>query len=100
LAEQTKKNQAMPKQGSKRSTAPRKSKLGRPSRTLNAFRIGEDDELKQTREEKETLELNDEGVKSSDDEDIDSDEAFDESDEERYSTFKFSGSMSRSNQVC
>jgi U3 small nucleolar RNA-associated protein 14 len=90
----------MPKQGSKRSIAPRKSSLARSSRTLNAFRIGKDDEPTQIREEKETLEVSDEGVKSSDDEDIDSDEAFDESDDERYSTFKFSGSTSRRNQVC
>jgi len=33
-------------------------------------------------------------VNSEDDEDIDSDEAFDESDEERFSTFKFLGSSS------
>jgi U3 small nucleolar RNA-associated protein 14 len=42
----------------------------------------------------------DEGVKSEDDEEIDSDEAFDEEDDERYSTFKFSGSSSKGSKVC
>ena len=67
---------------------------------MNAFRIDKDDVSEKTREAEETLEHNDDGeVKSEDDEDIDSDEAFDESDEERYSTFKFSGSSSKSEKV-
>jgi U3 small nucleolar RNA-associated protein 14 len=45
------------------------------------------------------LEEGDGQVKSEDDEDIDSDEAFDESDEERFSTFKFSGSSAKRGQA-
>jgi U3 small nucleolar RNA-associated protein 14 len=68
---------------------------------LNAFRIDKDDVSEGTREAEETLEHSDDGeVKSEDDEDIDSDEAFDESDEEKYSTFKFSGSSSKGGKVC
>jgi U3 small nucleolar RNA-associated protein 14 len=67
---------------------------------LNAFRIDKDDEPAESREAEETLEMSDDGgVKSEDDEEIDSDEAFDESDDEKYSSFKFSGSSSKTVKV-
>jgi U3 small nucleolar RNA-associated protein 14 len=47
----------------------------------------------------EDMEESDEGVKSEDDEEIDSDEAFGESDVEKFSSFKFPGSSSRHKNV-
>ena len=83
------------------SIGPRKSGGVSSRRTLNSFHIDKEDESAETREAVEALDASDDGsVRSEDDEDIDSDEAFDESDEERYSTFKFSGSSSKGNTVC
>jgi U3 small nucleolar RNA-associated protein 14 len=72
-----------------------KRTVGPSRRTLNAFRIDKGDDNREAHEADETLHVSDEGVRSDDDEDIDSDGAFDESDEEKFSTFKFSGSNSK-----
>ena len=90
----------MPKRRNGPSNGRRQTGIVRGRRALNAFRIDNEDIPEETREAEETLEQSDnEGVKSEDDEDIDSDEAFDESDEERFSTFKFSGSTSKGGKV-
>ena len=90
----------MPQRRNGPSNGRRKTGIVRGRRALNAFRIDKEDVSEGTREAEETLERSsDAEVKSEDDEDIDSDEAFDESDEERYSTFKFSGSSSKGGMV-
>ena len=86
----------MPKCRKEPGNGRRQTGVVRGRRALNAFRIDKEDILDKTPETQETLEQIEDGlVKSEDDEDIDSDEAFDESDEERFSTFKFSGSSSK-----
>jgi U3 small nucleolar RNA-associated protein 14 len=81
------------------SNSHRQTSIVRGRRALNAFRIDKNDSIEGAAAE-EMLEEGDDGqVKSEDDEDIDSDEAFDESDEERFSAFKFSGSSAKGRQV-
>jgi U3 small nucleolar RNA-associated protein 14 len=87
----------MPKSRSGPSNPRRKTGVVRGRRALNSFHIEDEEVPARTQDAEENPEDSDEGgVKSEDDEDIDSDEAFDEDDEERYSTFKFSGSSSKS----
>jgi U3 small nucleolar RNA-associated protein 14 len=87
----------MPKNRSGPSNPRRKTGVVRGRRALNSFHIEDDEVPSRTEDAEENPEVSDEGgVKSEDDEDIDSDEAFDEDDEKRYSTFKFSGSSSKS----
>jgi U3 small nucleolar RNA-associated protein 14 len=86
----------MPKSRTGPSNPRRKTGIVRGRRALNSFHIEDDDTPARTQDAEEIPDDSDEGgVKSEDDEDIDSDEAFDEDDEERYSTFKFSGSSSK-----
>ena len=82
------------------SNSHRQTSIVRGRRALNAFRIDKNHSIEGAAAEEEMLEEGDDGqVKSEDDEDIDSDEAFDESDEERFSTFKFSGSSAKGRQA-
>jgi U3 small nucleolar RNA-associated protein 14 len=82
------------------SNSHRQTAAVRGRRALNAFRIDKNDSIDEAAAQEEMLEEGEDGqVKSEDDEDIDSDEAFDESDEERFSTFKFSGSSAKGRQV-
>ena len=86
----------MPKSRSGPSNPRRKTGIVRGHHALNSFHIEDEDKPARTEDAEEIPDDSDEGgVKSEDDEDIDSDEAFDEDDEERYSTFKFSGSSSK-----
>ena len=86
----------MPKSRSGPSNPRRKTGVVRGHHALNSFHIEDDDTPARSQDAEEIPDDSDEGgVKSEDDEDIDSDEAFDEDDEERYSTFKFSGSSSK-----
>ena len=69
-------------------------------RAQNAFRIDREDVPAETADVDESMNQSDEeGVKSEDDEEIDSDEAFGESDEEKYSSFKFLGSSVKDKKV-
>jgi hypothetical protein len=84
------------------SNSHRQTSIVRGRRALNAFRIDKNHSIEGAAAEEEMLveEGDADGqVKSEDDEDIDSDEAFDESDEERFSTFKFSGSLAKGRQA-
>jgi len=70
-------------------------------KALNAFRIDKEDIPRETADVDDLMDQSDEeGVKSEDDEEIDSDEAFGESDDEKYSDFKFLGSSTRGMKVC
>jgi hypothetical protein len=91
----------MPTRRTAQPNGHRQTATVRGRRALNAFRLEENDPVDDAAGmEDESLEQSDEGqVKSEDDEDIDSDEAFDESDEERFSTFKFSGSSAKNVKV-
>src|SRR5271170_8062051 len=90
----------MAKGGAGVSKSHRHTSIVRGRRALNAFRIDKNHSIEGAAAEEEMLEEGDDGqVKSEDDEDIDSDEAFDESDEERFSTFKFSGSSAKGRQA-
>jgi U3 small nucleolar RNA-associated protein 14 len=78
---------------------------GRPDasgkgRALNAYQIDKEDVPKETADIDDLMDQSEEeGVKSEDDEDIDSDEAFGESDEERYTDFTFRGSSGQGGKV-
>ena len=90
----------MPKRRTKTENGHRKVAAVRERRALNVFRIDQNDDMEAIGAKEEGLPESDEGqVMSEDDEDIDSDEAFDESDEERFSTFKFSGSSAKNGKV-
>lgn len=69
-------------------------------RALNAFSITDEDPENEVLEAGESPDkFGNEEVRSEDDEDIDSDEAFEEGDEEIFETFKFAGSSSKSGKV-
>jgi len=81
------------------SRGPRNANKVKRGKGLDVFSIESDDAVHAPGDLEGVLDDGDDEVKSEDDEDIDSDEAFGESDEEKYSTFKFSGSSSRNKQV-
>lgn len=98
------KKEAMSKRGAGTSKGRRQTGVVRRRRVLNAFVIDKTYHVQgaasaAAAEELEEEESGEHRVKSEDDEDIDSDEAFDESDEERFSTFKFSGSSAKVQEV-
>jgi len=81
--------------GPSKQVGRKKSAASGKRKALNAFSIEKEDLPAETQDVDDILESEEEGVKSEDDEEIDSDEAFGDSDEEKYSDFKFLGSSAR-----
>ena len=88
-----------PRPGPSQSQRGRKSGGNSKRNALNAYRVDKDDVAKGKADVDDVMDSENEEVKSEDDEDIDSDEAFGESDEEKFDDFKFLGSSTRNGKV-